>query len=211
MTSSASLRGGRALQPGPRRRVRLGIAALCVAVLVVAGAATALALGHRSSTPVSSHAKYGGLPSWLPKASLPAPRVLHASATHQVLAIQGETVAVALGGGHVLVTAVGPQVPEEGESPVPATSPCTFVVTFSAASAPIAIDPRAFALIDDLGHVRHPRVRAMNGGPAPTVVAPSQTVSLKLYDVLPTGDGGLVWAPSARRPLVAWDFQVEID
>jgi hypothetical protein len=29
--------------------------------------------------------------------------------------------------------------------------------------------------------------------------------------VLPTGDGGLEWAPEGARPIVAWDFDVEID
>jgi hypothetical protein len=158
-----------------------------------------------------AHAKYGGLPSWLPKSSLPVAQVLHASPAHQAVAIQGETVSVALASGRVLVTAVGPQVPEQGRSRVPATSPATFVVTFARASHAIPLDPRAFTVLDDLGHVLHPRVTTMNGGPLPASVAPGRTLSLKVFDVVPTGDGGLAWAPDGGRPLVAWDFQVEVD
>ena len=40
---------------------------------------------------------------------------------------------------------------------------------------------------------------------------PPRPVSLKVYDVLPTGDGGLSWAPSRGRPIASWDFDVEID
>jgi hypothetical protein len=36
-------------------------------------------------------------------------------------------------------------------------------------------------------------------------------VSLNVRDVLPTGGGRLRWAPDDPRPLVSWDFDVEID
>jgi hypothetical protein len=158
-----------------------------------------------------SQAKYGGLPSWLPKATVPVGRTVQASAAHPVLAIQGDTVAVELARGRVLATAVGPTVPEDGRFPVPATSPCTFVVTFAAASGVIPLSARAFTFIDEFGHVRHPQVTAMGGGPLPRQVVPGRPLSLKVYDVLPTGDGGLTWAPDGGRPIASWDFDVEID
>jgi hypothetical protein len=167
------------------------------------GAATA---GHGIST-----AKYGGLPSWLPKAKTPVNRVLTATAAHPALAIQGDTVSVDLAGGRVLATAVGPETPEQGRFPVPETSPCTFIVTFAHASGVIPLSARAFTFIDELGHVRHPRVTAMGTGSLPRRILPGKPVSLKVYGVLPTGNGGLTWAPDGGRPIASWDFDVEID
>lgn len=171
---------------------------------------------HRASTvnPLfkpTSKARYGGLPSFLPKPRRLINRVLTGSATHDAYAVQGETVNVQLPAGHVWATAVGPETPEQGKFPVPATSPAMFVVTFTSASRAIRLDPAAFTLIDEYGHVRHPRVSAMNGGPPPSTIEPHRPVSLKLYDIIPTGNGRLEWAPSGTRPFVAWDFDVEID
>jgi hypothetical protein len=175
----------------------------------VSAAARGSAVTHGSTAARS--AKYGGLPSWLPKAKIPVGRVLQASSAHPVLAIQGDTVSVHLASRRVLVTAVGPTVPEEGRFPVPETTPCTFIITFTAATGPIPISATAFTFVDELHRVHHPRVTAMDGGALPRGIAPGRTVSLKVYDVLPTGDGGLEWAPEGARPIVAWDFDVEID
>jgi hypothetical protein len=165
-----------------------------------------------SSSSSSSTARYGGLPSWLPKPETPVNRVVTATAAHPALAIQGDTVSVDLAHGRrVLATAVGPETPEQGRFPVPATSPCTFVVTFAHASGAIGIGARAFAFIDERGHVRHSRVTAMGGGAPPRLLSPGRPVSLRVYDVLPTGDGGLTWTPEGGRPIVSWDFDVEID
>jgi hypothetical protein len=195
------------------RLLTMVLAALLIAVpvciLVIGNGGSAVhAAGAQRSTPV---ARYGGLPSWLPKAKVPVNRVLDASATHSVLTIQGTTVSVALAHGRAFATAVGPSVPEDGRFPVPATSPCTFVVTFAQVSGAIPLSRRAFTLVDEYGHIRHPRVTSMDGGPPPTRIVPGRPLSLKIYDVLPTGDGGLEWAPYGRRPLVSWDFNVEID
>ncbi len=224
-TSVASGTGGRASALGPRRALFAAIAAAVLAVVLIVSLSGALSSGgtagtHRPSAARSSavvtdssnaSAKYGGLPSWLPKPKVHVNRVLTASATDPVLSIQGDAVAVDLPHGRVLATAVGPEVPEEGHFPVPATTPCTFIVTFASASGTVPLDPAAFTFRDDHGHAHHPRVTAMDGGPPPRVVVPGKTVSLKLYDVLPTGDGGLAWAPTGGRTLVGWDYTVEID
>jgi len=182
--------------------------AALVGILLTRHSASAVPHGPSAAR---SQAKYGGLPSWLPKATVPVGRTVKASAGHPALAIQGDTVAVDLTRGRVLVTAVGPTVPEDGRFPVPATSPCTFIVTFAAASGVIPLNATAFTFIDEFGHVRHPRVTAMGGGAPPRQVLPGRTVSLTVYDVLPTGDGGLTWAPDGGRPIASWDFDVEID
>jgi len=198
--ASQASAGGRAFGLDPRWTVTLVV--LVLAALALGGAALGGVFAdgsHMPATPTSA-AKYGGLPSWLT-----------ASAAHPALAIQGNSVDVQFPHGHVLATAVGPETPEQGKFPVPATSPCTFIVTFARATGQVALNPSSFTLVDERGHVRHPRVSAIDGGPAPRTVRPGQTVSLRLYDVIPTGDGGLEWTPSGRRALVAWDFNVEID
>ena len=211
--ASAGRGGDRALALGPHLAARVGAAAVAVLFAVI----LFLVAGHLSSparsslSSAQSAGKYGGLPSWLPKAKVPVNRIVEASAAHPALAIQGDTVSVNLASGRVLATAVGPTVPEDGRFPVPATSPCTFVVTLAGASGAIPVSARAFTLIDEFGHVRHPRVTTMGGGAPPLEVLPGRTVSLKVYDVLPTGDGGLSWAPSGGRQIASWDFDVEID
>jgi hypothetical protein len=188
-----------------------GVAAACLAVLAVicwpGGHAPQAARSARSAS--SGH--YGGLPSWLPKPKVPTGRVVQASAAHPQLAIEGDTVSVHLSQAALLATAVGPQVPEEGKFPVPAASPCSFTVTFTRASGTVRLQPGAFSILDELGQLHHPRVTAQGGGPPPAAVAPGQTVTIIVKDVLPTGSGTLRWAPGTAKPVVSWDFDVEID
>jgi len=43
------------------------------------------------------------------------------------------------------------------------------------------------------------------------ISSPGRTVTLIVHDVLPVGSGTLRWAPATTRPVVSWDFDVEID
>jgi hypothetical protein len=192
---------------GPSRPRRTGLIAL--AIVVVAIGIAAAATGGRAGSG-RSDARYGGIPQWLPRAVIPVGRVVTASSAHPALAVQGDAVSVLLGGARVLATAVGPTVPEEGRFPVPATSPCSFVITFTHSSGPIALDGGAFTVIDERGAVHRLRVTVVGGGGLPRRIEPGQSVSLDASGVLPTGDGQLRWAPSGR-PIVSWDFDVEID
>jgi hypothetical protein len=215
--SSLSASDGEARAFGLSPHLTARVVGLALAVVLLAALVGILLTRHGASavphgpSAARSQAKYGGLPSWLPKATLPVGRTVKASAGHPALAIQGDTVAVDLTRGRVFATAVGPTVPEDGRFPVPAMSPCTFIVTFASASGVIPLSAKAFTFIDELGHVRHPHVTDMGGGPLPPQVVPGRPMSLKVYDVLPTGDGGLTWAPDGGRPIVSWDFDVEID
>lgn len=204
-STPASSGKGRAFGLGPRR----AFAATAVVLAIALGAA-ALAAGHGNAG-AGAKLKYGGLPSWLPKSTFNPNEVLQASLHKPVLAIQGNTVSVNLASGHVLAKLVGPTVPEDGKFPVPPTSPATFVLTLSHASGVVPISAGAFALVDERGTVRHPAIAAIGGGPLPTRIPPGMTVSLRLHDVIPTGDGGLLWKPEGRHAIVAWDFNVEID
>jgi hypothetical protein len=210
--ASVSSAEGRAIGPGPRRALLAG-----ALVAVTIGAAVALVAGHGGASAgakaatVAAKAKYGGLPSWLPEATIPVGRIVHASPAHSVLGVEGDTVAVALASGAVYATAVGPSVPESGKFPVPATSPCTFIVTLARTSGVIPISASDFTITDEEGRLHHPEVTWLHAGALPAEILPGKPVSLKLYAVLPTGSGSLSWSPAGRHPIVSWDFDVEID
>lgn len=197
-------------EPGARARSRyrgLAVAGVLAAVVIASSVYLALSGGGKAT----AAGRYGGIPSWLPTPSLPVGRVVQASAAHPWLAIEGDTVQVHLAAGQVTTTAVGPQVPEEGEFPVPATSPCTFVVTFTAASGSVPLNPAAFTTLDEEGHLHRLAVSVQGGGGVPASVTPGHTVTLLMSAVLPTGSGTLRWTPSGTQPIVSWDFDVEID
>jgi hypothetical protein len=159
----------------------------------------------------TAHQRYGGLPGWLPKAKVPVGRLVHASTAHPWLAIEGDTVAVALVHGAVRVITVGPNVPEDGQFPVPRTTRCSFEVTFTSASGVVPVRSNAFTILDELGALHRPRVTGSDGGPVPRRVLPGQSVTLTLSAVLPTGARTVRWTPIGTTPLVGWDFDVEID
>ncbi len=212
--SSSPPATGRAHSPAGRRRLPVLLAAAASIGLLVAGLALAGGGGTspRAKSAQHSAAAYGGIPAWLPKPTTQVHRVLHASAAHPALSIEGEGIQVTLAGGAtVLATAVGPEVPEEGRFPVPQVTPVTFLVTFAHATRRVPIDRSAFALIDGRGTLHRPSLTGLHGGAAPAQVAPGHPVTVELHDILPTGDGGLIWAPRGTRPLATWDFAVEID
>jgi hypothetical protein len=200
-------------QTMPRRPQPRLLAAAAAAVLAAAAVVAVILLlsSGSSSAPVHHELKYGGIPRWLPKTESTEERIVTASAGKPVLAIQGNTVAVDLPHGKVMATAVGPEVPEEGEFPVPATSPASFVVTLAKAQGAVPIDPRDFTVTDEDGHLHHPKVTGLHGGPLPTEVSAGKTASLEVHGVFPTGDGTLNWSPGSDKTIVAWDFDIEID
>jgi len=168
---------------------------------------------HYTSHPIKTSGNaYGYVPAWLGKTTVPVGRVVTATPSHPRLAIQGDTLEVQLGRVSVLATVSGPTVPEEGRFPIPKTSPSTFTVTFVSASAPIALTPKQFATIDEEGRLHTLRITTLNGGPVPSRILAGESLTLKLYAVLPVGEGRVLWAPiSGKRPVVQWDFDVEID
>jgi len=191
-----------------QRHGRLVIAAGIVLAVVAVSLGVIL---ERGGGTASAASRYGRLPSWLPEAKVSTGRVLVATSARPKLAIEGDTVSIALRHGHVLATTVGPAVPEDGKFPVPPTSPCTFTVTFTAAAGAVPLETSSFTILDELGHVHHPHVTAAHGHALPATIRPGQTVTLDVSDVLPTGGGRLRWAPESVRPIASWDFDVEID
>ena len=154
---------------------------------------------------------YGQIPSWLPKPKVRVGRVLVASASHPAYAIEGDIVSIGLPHGHMLATAVGPSVPEEGQFPVPETTPCVFTLTLTRISGSVPLRSGAFTTVDDRGHLHRLRVSLQGGRPLPGSARPGKTVTLVLKAVLPTGSGRLEWSPLRSKPIASWDFDVEID
>jgi hypothetical protein len=171
--------------------------------------------GH-AATPAAAHhpapsRAYGSLPSWLPTPTVPVGRVVTASAAHPQLAIEGDTVHVLLGrGAQLRATAVGPQVPGEGQFPVPETTRCTFTITFTKVTGSLTLRAGDFAAADERGQLHRLRLHLKGGGALPAKVSAGQTVSLVMTGRLPTGNGQLIWAPGGHST-VSWDFSVEID
>jgi len=190
--------------------LRAAAAALGIAAVAVAGV-IAFLVSRPGPHPAAAPAQtYGSLPSWLPQPSVPVGRVVTASPAHPRLAIEGDTVRVLLPGAQVMATAVGPQVPEEGRFPVPATTRCTFTITFARATGPVALHAADFAAVDERGQLHRLRLHVRGGGPLPARVPAGHTVSVVMTGRLPTGNGQLIWAPDGRNT-VSWDFSVEID
>jgi hypothetical protein len=201
---------GRAEKRGPgqlpgSRRTRGAV--LVVAVAVIA-AVIVIVVSGGSAKPA---ARYGGLPTWLPRTAAPTDHLVTATSTHPKLAVEGDTVRVDLVHGQADTTIVGPQVPEEGKFPVPATSPCSFTVTLTRVSGHVPLRASDFTILAENSHLYHPRVSGPHGGPVPRVVKPGQTVMLTVKAVLPTGGGQVRWTPQHGPPLSSWDFAVEID
>lgn len=208
-------------RPGRRLPVPAGLVAVAVLCTLAAGcssSAGALPTPVRS-TPVSraggsggtGEQTYGSLPSWLPTATVPVGRVVTASAAHPRLGIEGDTMAVDLPAGRVMVTVVGPSVPEEGRFPIPASTRCTFTVTMSGATAAVPITAGQWTATDERSLDHHVRAVSLTGGPAPRAAAAGSTVSFRLVADLPPGSGALSWAPVRAAQVGTWEFDVEID
>ncbi len=165
------------------------------------------------ATPVrTSGTTYGYVPAWLGHQSIPVGRVVTATLRHPWLAIQGDTVRLRVPRAQALVTVVGPQVPEQGRFPVPMSTRCTFTVTIAHPSAPIALDPRQFWVIDEQGRRHTLHVTSMSGGRPARAALPGRPTLLRMTAVLPVGQGDVAWAPvPGAGAVIRWDFDVEID
>lgn len=198
MTTASHLYQGDLPGPGLRRARILGTALISCAVAVGVTACG------------TTTADYGGLPSWLPTSTMPVHHVVKASADQPQLGVEGDTMSVILAAGQVNVTVVGPDGTTQGRYPVPATTPCAFVVTFDDAAGSVPINPADFTIVDEMGNVHHPQL-SIDGTSPPTHVPAGQPVNLRIDEVLPTGGGQLRWSAGGPAAIASWDFSVEID
>ena len=154
----------------------------------------------------------GGYPTFLPKNTLNyhSDTVLTGTAQRPALTNQGDGVQVKTPQWSALVTVSGPQVPGEGLPFQADATTCTWVVTMSAATAPVPISTADFTAIDDENNVYRPTF--VPGQPKPpAVLRAGQKVSFELRAVEATGEGLMRWAPDGHDIVAKWDFVVEND
>lgn len=115
----------------------------------------------------------------------------------------------------MLATAVGPEVPEEGRFPVPATTPCTFTVTLTYAAGAVVLTGAAFSIVDEHGRLHHPRVTAQHPEAVPARMRAGQTVAgqtvVLRYTPFSRRETGSCAGLPPGTPIVSWDFGIEID
>ncbi|HEY5274574.1 MAG TPA: hypothetical protein VIJ34_15285 [Acidimicrobiales bacterium] len=82
-------------------------------------------------------------------------------------------------------------------------------MTFSLASGTVPVGPGTLTILDEQSRLHHPSVVLQRSDA--TLVPSARTSTVVVSDVLPTGNGQLRWSPAGGRPVVFWDFDVEID
>ncbi|HTA02863.1 MAG TPA: hypothetical protein VK802_20960 [Streptosporangiaceae bacterium] len=191
--------------------VRAGRLAVLVALALVLLALAAC--GSAPHHPAASNANhFGGYPSFLPRSTLNyhSDTVLTGTVQRPALTNQGDGVEVKTPAWSVLITVAGPQVPGEGLPYQAPSTTCTWVVTMSAATAPVPVSLADFSSIDDLNRVYWPKFVAGQPQP-PATLRPGQKISFELRAAEATGEGLMRWAPDGNNIVAKWDFVVEND
>jgi hypothetical protein len=179
------------------------VSILFILALSACGSITAQA----SQTTHSNDNTYGGLPSWLPKSTLPVHRIVVATARLPRLGIEGDTFLALLSHGQVRITMSGPAVPPF-VAPPPPTTPVTFTFSLNDASGVVPIRASDFETVDGAGQITSTRLFV---DPGPPRFAPlRKTITFQITGTMATGAGSIRWSPE-HRPLTTWDFTVEND
>lgn len=216
--------GGRAFRPGPRWT--FGVAALIALAL-----ATVLVLALKPSTATSGPSRPAGtarkitpgrVPAWIPKIPTTATPPMEVSSLAKPILDeeQGYTVHALLPGGSTDITIVGPKVPAyvtnlavAGHWPASQDAPVTFMVTMTAVKGSVPLSALAFSTLTNTGVIGHPKVSVQGGGRLPSTLRMGQQINLDLNARVPatSGMGSVRWAPTGRRVLVGWIYQMELD
>ncbi|MGT2425408.1 hypothetical protein [Amnibacterium kyonggiense] len=179
------------------------------AVVLVTAAVALTGCTSAASHPAAS-ATYGALPSWLPADTSEPNSMLVGDVRHPAVTSEGDVVEVRSKAGSVRITVVGPEVPGEGLPVQPKDTTCTWTVTMSDATAPVAVRAADFNTLDHLGTIY--RVAAVPGRPPiPRTLAPGRTIRFELRAAMPTGEGLMRYSGGTDSVLANWDFVVEND
>jgi len=171
-------------------------------------AALGIGLTGCSSTPAPV-SDWGGWPSFLPSHEPVLDKTLNGSTASPALSIQGEAINVTLpSGGTVLVTTLGPALPDQNRAVPEETIECTWTITFQNATTSLNVTNSDFRIRDSLGGIHLP---AFTDDSGPGTVKPGATSSFKVKTTLPEGEGLLSYAPDGKNPVATWDFIVEDD
>ena len=148
-----------------------------------------------------SDARYGGLPSYLPKPKIPTQRVVTARLAHPKLAIEGDTVEIVLPHARARATIVGPYVPDKDQGTFQNTANVSFDATFASVRGTVPLAASMFTISDELGAVHHPKITVRHGGRLPVRLPRGKPITLVLRTTLPFGNvGALGTGPPAVTP-----------
>jgi len=133
------------------------------------------------------------------------------SVSHPALTSEGDAVKAELpGGGTVVVTVTGPEVPGEGLPYQAGATTCTWTLTFTRASRAVPLAVTDFTAFDQLGMIYHPEYVSGQVAP-PVVLEPGASTTFELRAVMKVGEGLMRWAPGGTNIVAKWDFEVETD
>ncbi len=158
-----------------------------------------------------SDARYGGLPSYLPKPKIPTQRVVTARLAHPKLAIEGDTVEIVLPHACARATIVGPYVPDKDQGTFQNTANVSFDATFASVRGTVPLAASMFTISDELGAVHHPKITVRHGGRLPVRLPRGKPITLVLRTTLPIGNGRVRYRPAGRHAVASWDFDSETD
>lgn len=192
----------------------VALASLLTSSCTSSAASSEASQGRSPGPAMSTPAPDGGEPSLQPGSYPVATPPADVRATPTVspgqysLVAAGVPVRAALAdGGSAVLTALGPEVtlPTPAPARPPDSAPGVLTVRVNADRGSVAVSGQQFVLLDETRapvplRAEPPDVRAVLGSPA----------ELRLSAQLGGGHTTLTWQP-AGRPLVTWDFVVELD
>lgn len=195
MTDAGPARPGRG---GPRRHSGLR-AFLPVAALAL----TAACSGGRASAdaPLVNAGRY-------PVATAPAQQIGSASAAHYQLVAAGDPVHVQVGAARVLARMSGPDIDQRGAAPgtpPPVSAPGVLTVSLTSEQGTLDVPARSFLTLGE----RQDRI-SVHADHTAVHVAPGHPATLHLSTVFRAGHTTFTWQPQGK-PVVTWDFVVELD
>jgi len=185
-------RGGARRRPG--LRAFLPVAGLALTAACSGGGASA-------DAPLVDAGRY-------PVATAPAQQVGSASAAHYQLVAAGDPVHVHVGAAHVLARMSGPAIDQRGAAPgtpPPISARGVLTVSLTSEQGTLDVPARSFLTLGE----RQDRI-SVHADHTAVHVAPGRPATLHLSTAFRAGHTTFTWQPQGK-PLVTWDFVVELD
>jgi len=186
------VRGGARRHPG--RRAFLAVAAVGRTAACSGGGASA-------DPPLVDAGRY-------PVATAPAQQVGSASAAHYQLVAAGDPVHVQVGAARVLARMSGPDIDQTGAvpgKPPPTSAPGVLTVSLTSEQGTLDVPAGSFLTLGE----RQDRI-SVHADHTAVHVAPGRPATLHLSTVFRAGHTTFTWQPQGK-PVVTWDFVVELD
>lgn len=177
------------------------VPAVCAALLVpVLSGCSASSASDADPTAGAGHA--GSYPVATPGAAVHA--TPEAADGHYQLVSAGDTVRATLGPAVLLAKVTGPELTVPPGPPADA-APGVLTVDLTGQAGSTTVTAASFLVLDEARHAVPVRADA-----ASVAVSGGRHAVLRLSGRLPAGHATVTWQPTGR-PVVTWDFVVEID